>query len=438
MLALTNLDAARMQMAVSLGFHIVFACFGIGLPVMLLYAEWRANRTGDDAWMNLARRWSKAFGILFAVGAVSGTVLSLALGLFWPGLMGRFGAVVGLPFALEAFAFFIEAIFLGIYLYGWDRLSPRAHWLSGWPIAISGAASAWFVVTANAWMQAPAGFTLGPGGRPVEVDPIAAMLNPATPVMTTHMMLAAYMATGFAVAAVYAVGALRGGNDEIHRRAIALGLAIGLVLTPVQILVGDWAARFVAERQPAKFAAMEGQWETERGAPLRIGGIPFPSEEETRYAIEIPKLLSWLGYGDTNAIVRGLKEWAPTDRPNTLLVHLSFQAMVAIGFGMLALGAWSAWSLLRRKTLPRSRWFLRAVALSGPAAFAAIEAGWIVTEVGRQPWIVQGVMRTAEAVTSRSGVVVHLTATIAVYVFLAAASSWLLLRLAARERGSAT
>jgi cytochrome d ubiquinol oxidase subunit I len=434
MLALTNLDAARTQMAVSLGFHIVFACFGIGLPVMLLYAEWRANRTGDAAWLRLARRWSKAFGILFAVGAVSGTVLSLALGLFWPGLMGRFGAVVGLPFALEAFAFFIEAIFLGIYLYGWDRLSPRAHWLSGWPIAISGAASAWFVVTANAWMQAPAGFRLGPGGRPEEVDPIAAMLNPATPVMTTHMMLAAYMATGFAVAAVYAVGVLRGRNDDVHRRAIALGLAIGLVLAPVQILVGDWAARFVAERQPAKFAAMEGQWETEAGAPLRIGGIPFPSEEETRYAIEIPKLLSWLGYRDTNAVVRGLEEWAPADRPNTLLVHLSFQAMVAIGFGMLALGVWSAWSLFRRRALPRSRWFLRAVALAGPAAFVAIEAGWIVTEVGRQPWIVQGIMRTAQAVTSRSGVIVHLTATVAVYLFLAAASVWLLLRLAARER----
>ncbi|GBC87394.1 Putative cytochrome bd menaquinol oxidase subunit I [bacterium HR12] len=433
-LALTSLEAARAQMAVSLGFHIVFASLGIGLPVLLLYAEYRANRTGDAVWMALARRWAKAFGILFAVGAVSGTVLSFALGLFWPRFMGRWGGVIGLPFALEAFAFFVEAIFLGIYLYGWDRLSPWTHWLSGVPIALSGAASAWFVVTANAWMQSPAGFRLK-GGTVVDVDPIRAMLNPATPVMTTHMLIAAYMATGLAVASVYAVWMRRGRRDAYHRRGLAAGLALGLALAPAQVVVGDRAARFVAERQPVKLAALEGQWETQARAPLRIGGIPLPGQERTAFAIEIPGGLSWLAYGDPNAVVKGLEEVPPGDRPNVLLVHLAFQAMVAVGFGLLALGLWAGISRWRRKRLPEGRWFLRAVAAAGPAAFLAIEAGWIVTEVGRQPWIVQGLMRTAEGVTTRPGVQWNLAATIAVYLLLGAACAWLLLRLARRPPG---
>jgi cytochrome d ubiquinol oxidase subunit I len=422
-------------MAVSLGFHIVFAALGVGLPLLLLIAEYRANRTGDRIWMALARRWAKALAILFAVGAVSGTVLSFALGLFWPGLMGRWGSVIGLPFALEAFAFFVEAIFLGIYLYGWDRLTPWQHWWSGVPIAISGAASAWFVVTANAWMQTPQGF-VGSGGRLVEVDPIAAMLNPSTPVMTTHMIVAAYMATGLGVAAVYAVGALKGRRDDYHRRGLAVGLAVGLGLAPVQILVGDRAAAVVAEHQPVKLAALEGQWETERRAPLRIGGLPDPEREETRFAIEIPGGLSWLAYGDVDAVVEGLREVPPRDRPNTVLVHLAFQAMVAIGFGLLGLGIWAGVVALRRRRLPGSRWFLRAAVAAGPAAFLAIEAGWIVTEVGRQPWIVQNVMRTSEAVTSRPGIGIHLAATIAIYLALAAACAYLLVRLARQPHGA--
>jgi cytochrome d ubiquinol oxidase subunit I len=434
-LALTNLQAARIQMAVSLGFHIVFAALGVGLPLLLLIAEYRANRSGDATWMSLARRWAKALAILFAVGAVSGTVLSFALGLFWPGLMGRWGSVIGLPFALEAFAFFVEAIFLGIYLYGWERLTPWQHWWSGIPIAISGAASAWFVVTANAWMQTPQGF-VEEGGRLIEIDPIAAMLNPSTPVMTAHMILAAYMATGLGVAAVYAVGALKGRWDEYHRRGLAVGLAVGLAITPVQIFVGDRAATVVAEHQPVKLAALEGQWQTERRAPLRIGGIPDPRRQETRFAIEIPGGLSWLAYGDADAEVRGLEEVPPEYRPNTVLVHVAFQVMVAIGFGLLALGIWAGVVAIRRQRLPESRWFLRAAVAAGPGAFLAIEAGWIVTEVGRQPWIVQGVMRTSEAVTSRPGILIHLVATIAVYLALAAACAYLLLRLARQPRSA--
>ena len=434
MLALTTLQAARIQMAVSLAFHIVFASLGVGLPLMLLIAEYRANRTGDPAWMALTRRWARAFGILFAVGAVSGTVLSFALGLFWPRLMGRWGAVVGLPFALEAFAFFIEAIFLGIYLYGWDRLSPWTHWLCGWPVAMSGAASAWFVVTANAWLQSPVGFAVSVDGRVVDVQPIRAMLNPSTPVMTTHMLVAAYMATGLGVASVYAVGMLKGRRDAYHRRGMAVGLVIGLVLTPVQIAVGDLAAKLVADRQPVKLAAMEGQWETQAHAPLHIGGIPLPWREETVLALEIPGGLSWLAYGHTDAVVQGLKVVPPADRPNVVLVHLAFQLMVAIGFGLLGLGVWALVARLRGGRLPDGRWFLRAVAVAGPAAFVAIETGWIVTEVGRQPWIVQGVMRTSEAVTTRPGVGLHLAATIGIYLLLAFACVRLLLRLARSPR----
>ncbi len=421
-------------MAVSLAFHIVFASLGVGLPLMLLIAEYRANRTGDRVWMALARRWARAFGILFAVGAVSGTVLSFALGLFWPRLMGRWGAVVGLPFALEAFAFFIEAIFLGIYLYGWDRLSPWTHWLCGWPVAISGAASAWFVVTANAWLQSPVGFELSVDGRVVDVQPIRAMLNPSTPVMTTHMLIAAYMATGLGVASVYAVGMLKGRRDEYHRRGLAVGLVLGLALAPVQIFVGDLAAKLVADRQPVKLAAMEGQWDTQANAPLHIGGIPLPWREETILALEIPGGLSWLAYGRTDAVVTGLKVVPPADRPNVVLVHLAFQLMVAIGFGLLGLGAWALVVRLRRGRLPDGRWFLRAASVAGPAAFVAIETGWIVTEVGRQPWIVQGVMRTSEAVTTRPGVGLQLAVTIAVYVLLAFTCAKLLLLLARRPR----
>ena len=435
--ALTSLQAARAQMAVSLGFHIVFAALAVGLPAMLLFAEYRANRTGDAVWMALCRRWARALGILVAVGAVSGTVLSFALGLFWPGLMGRWGAVIGMPFALEAFAFFIEAIFLGVYLFGWDRLSPWAHWAAGWPVAIGGVASAWFVVTANAWMQSPTGFATVSDGRVVDVQPIAAMLNPSTPVMTTHMIVAAYMATGFTVAAVYAVGMLKGRRDAYHRRGLAVGLVLGLALAPIQIVVGDAAARLVADRQQVKLAAMEGLWRTTADAPLTIGGIPLPSQERTILGIRIQGGLSWLAYGNTGAVVHGLDEVPPADRPNVVVVHLAFQTMVAIGFALAALGLWASIGWIRRRRLPDTKWFLRAAAVAGPATFVALEMGWVVTELGRQPWIVYGQTRTADSVTSRPGIVFWLAATVAIYVLLGTACAWLLYRLARTPREGA-
>ncbi len=418
---MTDLLAARVQMAVTLGFHIVLACLGVGMPVLLLAAEGLAIRRGDATWRALARRWSKAFAVLFAVGAVSGTVLSFELGLLWPGFMGRYGAVIGLPFALEGFAFFIEAIFVGIYLYGWDRLSPWAHWWCGVPIAVSGAASAWFVVTVNAWMNVPGGFR-EEGGLVVDVDPLGAMLGPATGVQTTHMILAAYIVTGFLVAAVYAVKILAGRGGAYHRRAMTLGLVLGAVLVPFQFLSGDRAAKVVAATQPVKLAAMEGQFRTETRAPLRIGGLPDEETETTPFAVEIPGALSWLAHGDAGARVAGLDSVPRELRPPVAIVHVAFQLMLLAGGTLLAVAAWFAARLARRRPLGSSRRFLRAVVVAGPASVLALEAGWVVTEVGRQPWIVQGVMLTRDAATTSQGVVWVLVATLGIYTLLAVAT----------------
>jgi cytochrome d ubiquinol oxidase subunit I len=425
--AADNLGPARAQMALSLGWHIVLACLGVGLPALILIAEFRGLRGDADA-MQLARRWAKAAGVLFAVGAVSGTILSFEMGILWPGLMGTFGAVFGLPFALEGFAFFIEAIFIGIYLYGWDRLSPRAHLLSGLPIAIAGVASAFFVVAANAWMNDPQGFTLV-NGRVVDPHPFTAMFNPATPVETAHMILAAFMVTGFAVASVYAVGMLRGGRDRYHRLGLVLPLTIACVLTPAQIVVGDLAARYVADRQPVKLAAMEGLQHTETGAAEHIGGIVI--DGELRYSINIPHGLSLLATGDPNSTIAGLDSVPPQDRPQVVtLIHLAFDTMVGIGFLLLGIGGWLLVSWIRRRQLPGSRWFLRATVAAGPAAVVAMECGWITTEVGRQPWIVYRVMRVTDAVNSAPGLVYGLIVLIAVYAVLTVVTIAILRRMA--------
>jgi cytochrome d ubiquinol oxidase subunit I len=430
-------------MGSSLAFHIIFASLGVGLPVLLLVVEGLSLRAGaDPSWRILARRWSKAFGILFAVGAVSGTVLSFELGLLWPGFMRFAGGIIGLPFSMEGFAFFVEAIFVGLYVYGWERLSPMAHWLTTIPLALSGGASAWFVTTANAWMNSPAGFRLV-GGRVTEVHPIQAIFNAGTPIETVHTMISSYLATGFAVAAVYAAGLLRGRTGGLHRRGLIVGLALGAVCTPLQIVSGDINARWVADHQPIKLAAMEGQFQTETGAPLRIGGLPDPAAGVTRYAIEIPGGLSFLAYGDAGHVVRGLNSYARDQRPDPRMVHLSFQVMVAIGFALLGLALWFFSSMWARQRVPEARLMLALVTMSGFAGFVAVEAGWMVTELGRQPWIIYGIVRTSQAITPAPGLVVSFVASVAIYIGLAVALVLLLLRLAsgtrheeARHRGS--
>jgi cytochrome bd ubiquinol oxidase subunit I len=422
-----DLLAARSQMALSLGWHIVLACFGVGFPLILLLAEWRFLRTGDAVYASLARAWTKALGVLFAVGAVSGTILSFELGILWPRFMGRFGEVIGLPFAMEGIAFFVEAIFVGLYLYGWDRLSPRVHLLTGVPIVVAGVASAWFVVTANAWMNQPAGFRLDASGKVVDPDPWAAMLNAATPVQTTHMILAAFMVAGFGVAAVYAAGWLQGRRDRYHRLGFVVPFTVAAVVTPVQIGVGDWAARFLAQRQPVKLAALEGLHETQRGAPLTIGGVYV--DGRVHLGLQVPNGLSLLAHHDPDALVRGLDEVPPDERPPVAVVRNAFQVMVAIGFGLLALGAWFAIAWWRRREPPTSRWFHRAAVVAGFAAPVALEAGWIVTEVGRQPWIVWRVMRVSEAVTTAPHIRLGLYFLFVVYALLTWGTIFVLRRL---------
>jgi cytochrome bd ubiquinol oxidase subunit I len=415
---MTDLLAARSQMAISLGFHIVFAELGIALPLLMVLAEWRWRRTGERAYYDLARRWAKGTAVLFAVGAVSGTVLSFELGLLWPGFMRHAGPLIGMPFSLEGFAFFLEAIFIGVYLYGWEKVSPRVHLAAGVIVAVSGAASAMFVVLVNAWMNTPVGFTIDAAGAFVNIDPITAMRSPAAFQQVLHMLLASYAATGMAVAGVHAWMLLRGAAPAFHRRALMLALSVGAPAAVVQPLSGDLSARVVAETQPVKLAALEGQWETERGAPLRIGGWPDASREETRWALEIPRGLSLLAFHDPHAEVRGLRSVPPEDRPPVRIVHVGFQTMVGLGSAMALVALWAGWVAWRRRDLSSDRRLLRALVIVAPFGFLATEAGWVVTEVGRQPWVVQGFMRTAHAVTPMPGLVVPLLTFTALYIGL--------------------
>ncbi len=424
--------AARSQMAVSLGFHILFAVVGIAMPVLMIIAEARWRRTGDAMYLELAKRWAKGTAILFAVGAVSGTVLSFELGLLWPGFMRFAGAIIGMPFSLEGFAFFAEAIFLGVYLYGWQRISPRAHIVAGTLVALSGAASALFVVIANAWMNSPTGFQMQ-NGAPVDVDPIAAMLTPAAFPEVLHMLLAAYAATGFAVAGIHGFMLLRDHRNAFHRRALLVALIVGVPAAIVQPISGDISARYVARWQPPKLAAMEGQFRTETGAPLRIGGIPDVAAQRTRWAIEIPNGLSLLAFHDPHALVRGLDAVPRRDWPPVPIVHVAFQIMVGLGTYLALLGVWVAIEAWRRHDLPANRWLMRAVAVASPMGFLCIEAGWTVTEVGRQPWVIYGVMRTADSVTPMPGLIVPFLVISALYCFLGVVVVWLLYDLVSRS-----
>jgi cytochrome d ubiquinol oxidase subunit I len=428
-----DLVAAREQMALSLGWHIVLACFGVGLPGLTAFMEWRGIRTGNPAYTELAHRWAKAMGVLFAVGAVSGTILSFELGLLWPGLMGAYGQVIGLPFALEGFAFFIEAVFVGIYLYGWDRLSPRTHLLTAVPVAVSGVASAFFVVSANAWMNQPRGFDLV-NGKVTGVRPWAAMFNPATPPETIHMILAAFMVSGFGTAAVYAVGLLRGRRNAYHRLGFAVPFTFAAIVTPFQIAAGDYAARFLATYQPTKLAAIEGVYQTGSHVPLHVGGIA--QHGGIHYALVIPDGLSLLVGYRPSTVVQGLDAVPVADHPPVTVVHLAFDLMVGVGFGLLGMGLWLLLGWWRRRDLPRHRLFLRLAVLAGFAAPAALESGWVVTEVGRQPWVVYRLLRTADAVNPAPGLVGGLALVAATYLVLTVATIYVLRRMARSGRGA--
>jgi cytochrome d ubiquinol oxidase subunit I len=425
---MSDLLYARWLMGTSLAFHIVFAAVGVAMPLFMALAEWRWRRTGEAVWLELARRWAKGTAILFAVGAVSGTVISFELGLLWPRFMSFAGPLVGMPFSLEGFAFFAEAIFLGIYLYGWDKVSPRLHLASGFVVAASGAASAFFVTLANAWMNVPAGFDLDASGAPSRIDALAAMFPAGWANEVIHVLLSCYVATAFAVAGIHALALLRTPGSKFHRSALAVTLAVGGAGALLQPLSGDLSARGVARNQPIKLAALEGQFETERGAPLRLGGIPDVKAGRTRYAIEIPHGLSLLAFHDPDATVRGLNEFPRSQWPHVAAVHVAFQVMVGCG-SLLALASLAAFGLwLRQRALPVRRWLLALLVACAPLGFVALEAGWLVTELGRQPYVVHGALTTADAVTPVRGLAAPFWAFTAVYIFLAVAVVVLLRR----------
>jgi cytochrome bd ubiquinol oxidase subunit I len=422
---------ARQMQALSFAVHIPLVCFGTAFPALVLFVEGLWRRTGDELYRTLARRWTRVMVALFAVGVITGTILSFEMGLLWPEFTGTFGSVFGLGFAIEGFSFFMEAIFIGIYVYGWDRLSPRAHFWSGVPIVITGFTGSLTVISVNAWMNHPSGFRLV-HGEVAAVHPWHALFgNSFLWHELVHMYLAGYIVTGFVVAAFYAFGRLRGSRPptRYERTALAIPLTVAALAAPVQVLVGDWAARTVAEHQPTKLAALEGLGRTQRGAPEHLLG--WYEDGKVKYGVKVPKLLSLLSFHDPDARVRGLDAVPPRDRPPVNVVRVSFQLMVAIGTAMAALGAVFLLVRWRRRRLPESRWFYRAVVLAGPGSLVALIAGWVTTEVGRQPWVVYGVMRTSQAVTGADGIPVGYATLAVVYAAVGAGLVWILRRLAA-------
>jgi cytochrome bd ubiquinol oxidase subunit I len=422
------LEARQMQ-AMSFAMHIPIVCFGIAFPALVMFVEWLHLRTGDPLYRTLAKRWSKVMAALFAVGVVTGTILSFELGVLWPNFMATFADVFGLGFTLEGFSFFLEAIFIGIYLYGWDRLSPRAHFLSGVPVVLAGITGSLTVITVNAWMNNPGGFRLE-GGEAVDVRPWEALFgNSYFWHELVHMYVAGYIVTGFLVAAVYGWGWLKGRNGRYERTALLVALTAACVASPIQVIVGDWAAREVAEHQPVKHAAFEGLQETTKGAPLNIGGFYSEAEGRLKGGVEIPKGLSLLAFHDPNATVAGLESVPERDRPPVAIVRISFVTMVGIGTLLAALSVWFLVLRVRRR-FPESIWFWRAVLAAGPLSVVALIAGWVTTEVGRQPWVVYGMMRTEDAVTGAGGIPVGYATLAVVYAALAAGTVWILRRLA--------
>jgi len=425
---------AREQMALSLGWHIVLACFGVAFPTIIFVMHWRAIRKNDDDALLLAKRWSKVSAVLFAIGAVSGTVLSFEMGLLWPGLMSTYGDVLGLPFAFEGLAFFLEAIFIGIYLYGWGRMPPRQHVWMLLPMAITGVIGTFCVLAVNAWMNNPTGFTLV-DGKVTDVNPWAAMFNDGVWLQFAHMWIAAFMVAGFAISAVYATGMLKGRQDRRHRLGFIVPFAFASVAAIAQPLVGHLLGSRLADTQPAKLAAFELATETESPSPLRLGGIMI--DGEVRYSIDIPVLGSVIARNSLSKPVEGLENFPEADRPPVNITHLSFQTMIAAGTALAGLSALFWIARRRGRDLLTKRWFLKAAVIAGPLAIVALEAGWIATEVGRQPWVVYGYMRTTEAAGDNSGLWWLLGATVVVYGLMTTAATIVLRSMARRWREGA-
>ena len=428
---------SRIQMAFTLASHILLVPLGVAMPTLTLLMEGIGIWRKDPIALKIARRWSVVMAVQFAVGAVTGTILSFEFGILWPRMMGRFGAAFGLGFAIEGLAFFVEAIFISIYLYGWRRLSPRAHFLTGLALPPAGLLGAFGVLSANSWMNTPGGVTID-AGRLVSVDTMAALFTPALGYEFWHFLLAIYITAGFLIASVYAVAWLRGRRDHYQRLAFAVPFTIAAALTPVQLVVGDLSARALVQDQPAKFAAIEITWTTRDHNPEVLGGL-LDSSGAIHLGVELPSLDSILVGYSTNAQIRGLTSFAPDARPSIVesnIAHLAFDLMVGLGTVGAALSAWYLWIVWRRRRLPDSVLFYRLAALAGIGSYLAVESGWVTTEVGRQPWIVYSVMRVSDAVTEAPAAFVWtmLAVLIVVYALIAYFFITLLLKLAARWR----
>ena len=421
-----NLEAARLQMAITLIFHIVFACIGMVMPFFMVISHYKWLKTRKEIYLKLTKAWQRGVAIFFVTGAVSGTALSFELGLLWPEFMKHAGPIIGMPFSLEGAAFFVEAIALGFYLYGWKKLPEKFHWFTGVIIGISGVMSGILVVAANGWMNSPSGFTYE-NGVFSDINPIEAMLNGAWFTQALHMTLAAFVATGFAVAGIHAYQVYKGRNVELHKKAFRIAIIFAAVAALLQPISGDISAKDVAERQPAKLAALEAHYETEKGAPLYIGGIVDEEKQEVTHKIEIPKALSFLAFGDFDAEVKGLNDFPEDEQPPVAIVHYAFQIMVGIGTLLAIVGLFYLLSL-KWKKLQNHRKFWLLFTLMAPLGYIALEAGWIVTEVGRQPWIIYQVMKTKDAVTPMPGIFYSLITYTGMYIVLTCVVSWLLAR----------
>lgn len=411
-------------MGFSLGFHIIFAAIGMTMPFLMCCAHYLHLRRGDVEYLALTRMWMKGVAILFAVGAVSGTALSFELGLLWPGFMLHAGPIIGMPFSWEGTAFFLEAIAIGLYLYGRERMKPWVHWATGLCVGLSGFASGIFVVAANAWMNTPAGFSVV-NKQVQDIDPVAAMFNPAWLHETLHMQVAAFQAVGFGVAGIHAILLLRGHGAKLNRAALKIAMVFAVASSLIQPMLGHFAAHQVAHLQPLKLAAMEAHFKTGRHVPLYIGGLPDTEAQTVRFGLAVPGALSFLAFNDVDAEVVGLDSVDKADWPPVAIVHIAFQIMVAIG-SLLAGVALLYILCMWRGVMPRK--LLTLIACMTPLGFVAMEAGWTVTEVGRQPWIVTGFMRTADAMTPVPGMVYHFVLFMVLYLGLAAMCIWLFKR----------
>ncbi len=422
-----DLIAARSQMAISLAFHIIFACIGMAMPLLMATSHWLWLKTKRQVYLDLTRSWSKGVAIFFTTGAVSGTALSFELGLLWPEFMKHAGAIIGMPFSWEGTAFFVEAIALGIFLYGWNKIGPRVHWVSGLLVGISGLMSGMFVITANAWMNNPAGFDWI-NGAAQNIDPWAAMFNDRALNMGIHMLVAAIAATGFAVAGLHALLLLKNPGHEFHQKAIIIAMSFGAAAAFLQPISGDILAKETAQFQPLKLAAMEAHFETENNAGIYIGGVPDENTGQVNYGLKIPYLLSVLAKGDPHATVAGLNEFDRSLWPPLLMTHLSFQLMVGLGTLMMLTGllfVYLRWQKPHLLFSPRS---IKILAILTPTGFISVEAGWIVTELGRQPWIIYGIMKTSAALTPIPGLWFPFTLFFVLYVFLSILLVWLMRR----------